>query len=368
MLRGSALIVPLFIFLIISCQSTTSTQVESAQARLIPNKYAELFEISLTQTDTLLTVYGPEKKAIGLYSWGKSTHISNHSKISRGNTYVALSAVFARMISELQLGSSTQGVDNANYIPKDVILSKNCTSLQNSGILNKEALLKLQPQITFTYLLDGRGNQEWQRLSNKEHTVVFIQNHLEAHPLARAEWIRAMGWILGKPHLADSLFNTIELRYLALKKQGKTLPNTQSVMLNLPFEGIWHIPNKSAYFTQLLLDANFKPSWLIKGSFNGTGASSLPLENAINMIQESAVWLNLGTVKHRSEITQYDTRLERFLSQKDLRFFQNDKQLEPKGANAYWDLGAVHPELLLNDLIQIQQKASPEALYFYREI
>lgn len=368
MFRGSALIVPLFVLLILSCQSAISPKVENAQTRSIPNKYAQLFEISLTKNDTLLTVFGPDKKAIGLYSWGKSTHISNHSKINRGHTYVALSAVFARMISELQLGRFIQGVDNANYIPKDVFLSKNCASLQTSGILNKEALLKLQPQITFTYLLDGRGEQEWQRLSNNEHTVVFIQNHLEAHPLARAEWIRAMGWILGKPHLADSLFNAIESRYLTLKKQGKTLPNAQRVMLNLPFEGIWHIPNKSAYFTQLLLDANFEPSWLTESSFHGTGASSLPLENAINMIQESAVWLNLGTVKHRSEITQYDTRLERFLSQKDLRFFQNDKQLESKGANSYWDLGAVHPELLLRDLIQIQQNASTEALYFYREI
>ena len=368
MLRGSAFVVHIFLILIISCQSTTSPQVENAQIRCIPNKYAQLFEISLAKNDTLLTVFGPEKKAIGLYSWGKSTHISNHSKINRGQTYVALSAVFARMISELQLGHLTQGVDNANYIPKDVTLSKNCASLQTSGIVNKEALLKLQPQITFTYLLDGRGEQEWQRLSNNEHSVVLIQSHLESHPLARAEWIRAMGWILGKPHLADSLFNTIESNYLALKKQGKTLPNAQPVMLNLPFEGIWHIPNKSAYFTQLLLDANFKPSWLTEGSFKGTGASSLPLENAINMIQESAVWLNLGTVKHRSEITQYDTRLERFLSQKELRFFQNDKQLEPQGANSYWDLGAVHPELLLHDLIQIQQHASTEALYFYREI
>jgi len=368
MLRGSAFVVSLFLFFIISCQSTTSPQVENAKTRCIPNKYAQLFEISLTKNDTLLTVYGPEKKAIGLYHWGKSTHISNYSKINRGHTYVALSAVFARMISELQLGHFTQAVDNANYIPKDVILSKNCASLQTSGILNKEALLQLQPQITFTYLLDGRGEHEWQRLSNNEHTVVFIQNHLEAHPLARAEWIRAMGWILGKPHLADSLFNTIESGYLALKKQGKSLSNSQTVMLNLPFEGIWHIPNKSAYFTQLLLDAHFNPSWLTEGSFKGTGASSLPLENAINMIQESTVWLNLGTLKHRSEITQYDTRLERFLSQKDLRFFQNDKQLEPKGANSYWDLGAVHPELLLNDLIQIQRNASTEALYFYREI
>jgi ABC-type Fe3+-hydroxamate transport system substrate-binding protein len=368
MMRGSAFYIPLFVFLLISCQYTTPPQVESPQARPIPNKYAELFELSLTKNDTFLTVYNPEKKAIGLYSWGKSMQTSKHLKINRGNTYVALSAVFARMISELQLGIFTQGVDNANYIPQDVVLSENCTSLQTSGILNKEALLKLKPQITFTYLLDGRGDKEWQRLSNNEHTVVFIQNHLESHPLARAEWIRAMGWILGKPHFADSLFNTIETGYLALKKQGKTHPNAQTVMLNLPFEGIWHIPNKSAYFTQLLLDANFKPSWLTEGSFNGTGASSLPLENAINMIQESAVWLNLGAITRRNEITQYDTRLKRFLSQKDLRFFQNDKQLESKGANSYWDLGAVHPEMLLHDLIQIQQNASTEALYFYREI
>lgn len=333
----------------------------------IPNKFARLFEISTTKTDTLLKIYGQYQHTIGQYFWGKSKKVENHIKINREGTYVALSAVFARMIHELELSNRISGVDNLAFIPKDISLPNHCISLQQGGILNKESLLKIQPQITFTYLLDGNGEKEWKRLQQNNHAVVFVQSHLESHPLARAEWIRAIGWILGKPKTADSLFQQIETTYNRLKSENR-VQESQTVMLNLPFEGIWHIPNDSAYFTQILRDAQFQPSWLIHTSLKGTGASSISMEDAIGFIQKSTFWLNLGSIKNKSEIGQVDSRLNSVINKRCPFIYQNDKQLEINGANSFWDLGTVHPEIILNDLIQIQKGTSSGALYFYRKL
>ena len=367
MYRRQLLFFTVSTLIIIGCHRPEAQKNIPGAARKIPNKFAQLFDLYTTKTDTLVHIYGQNQRPIGQYFWGKSEILQNHIKITRGNTYVTLSAVFARMIHELNLGDCIKGIDNRSFIPKDIKLHKNCNSLQQGGILNKEALLQIKPQITFTYLLDGSGEQEWKRLQHEQHCVVFIQSHLESHPLARAEWIRAVGWILGKPKLADSLYQQIETSYIELKSSN-TDGDPKTVMLNLPFEGIWHIPNDSAYFTQILRDAHFNPSWLIESSHSGIGASSISMEDAIQYIQKSSYWLNLGSIKDISEITQIDARLAEVTSKKSPNIFQNDKQIELNGANSFWDLGTVHPELILKDLILMQKDTSSEGLYFYRKL
>lgn len=367
MFRLTYFLLAAFIAFMSACQPANNQDKDASISQQIPNQYAKLFRLSVHQNDTFLDVYGANQRIIGDYFWGKSENASNRIKLVRGSSYIVLSAVFARMIQELGEVSSIVGVDNSKYIPSDIHLNRNIQSLQSSGILDKEALLKLKPQITFTYLLDGRGEKDWARLQQNGHSVVFIQNHLESTPLARAEWIRVLGWVLGKPKLADSLFLEIETKYTTLKSQF-THASALPVMLNLPFKGIWHIPNKSAYFTQFLLDAKLQPAWLNKGNFTGTGASNLPLEDAMKIIQQSKVWLNLGAIKKREEIAQFDPRLDRVQNLKELRYFQNDKQLETSGANAFWDLGSVHPEQILEDLIQIRMGNSSDSLHFYREL
>lgn len=367
MFRLTWVLLGAFFILTSACKQVKNPNTGDAQNQQIPNQYAKLFRLSIQKNDTFLDIYGANHRIIGSYFWGKSENVPNRTKLNRGRSYIVLSAVFARMIHELGAVSHIVGVDNRNFFPSDIPLNRNTVSLQISGILNKEALLKLKPQITFAYLLDGRGEKDWARLQQNGHTVVFIQNHLESTPLARAEWIRAVGWALGKPQLSDSIFLAIADKYNTLQSQF-TDASEIPVMLNLPFEGIWHIPNKSAYFTQFLLDAKLQPAWLKNGHFIGSGASNLPLEEAIKIIQESKLWLNLGNIKKREEIIRFDPRLERVWQLHELRYFQNDKQIEKSNANSFWDLGSVHPELVLKDLIQIRKGYSSDSLHFYREL
>lgn len=354
--------------LFLSCQGPKTIETLPTTSKAVANRHAQLFQLSTTASDTFLHIYRSQKQVIARYFWGKSEHIAAHQKIYRKPSVVALSALFARMLHELQLGQFLVGVDNLDYLPAEISRSAECKSVQKAGILNQEALIKMQAAVVFCYLLDGTGEAEWLRLQRDNQAVVFIQSHLESHPLARAEWIRAMGWLLGRAAFSDSLFQDIETRYLNLCKQSDTLTASPNTMLNVPFQGIWHIPNRDAYFTQLLHDAGLNPVWLNPKSHPGTGASTLSLEQAIMHVQSAQIWLNLGAARSKVDIANYEPRLLNLVQNKKLRCYQNDRLLEANGANAFWDLGALHPERILSDLLTIRKSGPDTHMYFYREL
>ena len=358
----------IFSGLFLRCQSPQPLETPTTTSKPVANHHAQLFQLSTTKSDTFLHIYGSRKRVIARYFWGKSEHIAAHQKIYRKPSVVALSALFARMLHELQLGDALIGVDNLDYLPTEITRNPRCKSVQKTGVLDQEALIKMQAAVVFCYLLDGTGEADWLRLQRDSQSVVFIQSHLESHPLARAEWIRPMGWLLGRAALSDSLFRDIETRYLQLCKQSDTLTESPKTMLNLPFQGIWHIPNRDAYFTQLLHDAGLNPVWLKPNSHPGTGASTLPLEQALTYVQSADIWLNLGTSRSKADMVKYEPRLFDLVQKKKLRCYQNDRLLEANGANAFWDLGALHPERILSDLLHIRKSDPNKDLYFYREL
>lgn len=352
------------------CQNPITPDKISPNTKIIPNHYAEYFQLRVTEEDTLLHILNLAKQPIASYTWGKSFHTQNVQKIILRERIATLSVLFARMVDALGQGSNIIAIDNKDYVPSNLRLPPNCVSLQTSGILNIERLLGLSPHISFLYVMNQEDIGTYQRLQNKDHSVIFIQSHQEKHPLARAEWLRAISWVLGEPQKGDSLFNKIKNQYENLRTLSAALrkhtPKTH-VMMNLPFQGAWFVPNSEAYFSQLLQDAGFAPSWKFSPSQSSQASIRISMEEAIAAIKTATIWLHPGTVTSRKEIVFSDSRLSFVDTLKSLKFYQFDKQLEPHGANAFWDLGALHPELILEDLIKINQH-SLDSLYFYRAL
>lgn len=336
----------------------------SSQTEISKNHYAQLFKLSYNQTDTFLQILNTQGAVSIAYFWGKSPHVSGYHKINRGNRIVTLSPIFARMLHQLQLSFPIVGVDNISYYPSDLQLPAQTPSLQKNGNLVHEKLISLKPDWVFTYYLAEGDIKNWTRYENSKTHVIFLQNHQEKHPLGRAEWIRPLSYLLGKPQLGDSIFSTIKTAYESQIIQTQNQSNI--TMMNLPFEGIWYIPPGDSYTDQLLVDAGHNPAWELKKTALSTRIISM--EQAVGYLQKSNIWLNVGNVTNRKQMESFDTRLKRFIYNPNLRIFQNDLKLQANGANPYWDLGAVRPDLLLHDLIRIQQGNDLDSLYFYREL
>jgi len=84
--------------------------------------------------------------------------------------------------------------------------------------------------------------------------VVPVVEYLEPHPLGRAEWMRALGWLCGPEAAAraDSAFAAVERRYLA----GVVAPGDgPRVFTGSVHDGVWAAPGGNSLVAQLIADA-----------------------------------------------------------------------------------------------------------------
>ena len=347
---------------IIAC--TQAPVNRSSEGIFIPNQYAKLFQIQTTDTDTILMVFGQDRQIIGSYFWGSSNALPNHRKIHQNHKIISLSVVFSRWLSLLNAQNQIVAVDNVHYHPKDIPLNEDVQSIKKGNVLNQEAMWSIQPGLVFSYQLNGQKPEDTRWQKQDSVNFIWIQAHLESHPLARAEWIRAIGWLMGKPSLSDSIYTDIAQRYhdICLDSQKDNKP---TVMLNAPYEGVWYVPQEKAFTTQLFLDAGYSTAWLTGNKSTGMGAYTISLEDAVRHIESADYWMHLGAAKNRTELFELEPRL-RSMELHKTKLFQFDAKLEANNANPFWDLGACRPDMVLRDLISIRNGQSDSSLYFYR--
>ena len=117
--------------------------------------------------------------------------------------------------------------------------------------IDKERLLALMPAAFTTYPfgdpLEGLGIEGYV-------PVVPVLEYLEPHPLGRAEWMRAFGWLCGPEAAAraDSAFAAVERRYLALVVAPGDGPR---VFTGSVHDGVWAAPGGNSLVARLIADA-----------------------------------------------------------------------------------------------------------------
>ena len=108
--------------------------------------------------------------------------------------------------------------------------------------LDYETILKLRPDLVLTYAVSAAEPPYLQKLRDLGIRTAVIHEHLESHPLARAEYIKFFGLLTGRAALADSLFTDIRDRYLSLVKETEA---PKKVLVNIPYADQWYIPGSA---------------------------------------------------------------------------------------------------------------------------
>jgi len=87
--------------------------------------------------------------------------------------------------------------------------------------------------------------------------VVPILEYEEPSPLGRAEWMKALAWMVGDSALieANDVFDGIALRYESARKLGIPREDSLVVLTGSVEQGIWSAPNARSFVAQLLRDA-----------------------------------------------------------------------------------------------------------------
>lgn len=286
---------------------------------------------------------------------------------------VCMSTSHVAFLSEIGSASAVRGVSGVRFL-SDSTVRENPDVVETGyeAAFDFEAVMALKPDVVLAYTVSSVEPPYLSRLRSLGVRVFILYDHLEHHPLARAEYVRLAGALTGRQELADSVFNDVSEKYLSLAASvsGTAANGSREavrVLLNLPYSDMWYIPGAENYMSYLIRDAG----GIVLGARPGRSESSvISLEKAYGLSRDADFWLNTGSCTTRSQIETAHPLFSRFGPMRSPHsVFNNVARVNEAGGNDFWESGAVHPELILSDLISIfGGTAQDGTLHYYIEV
>ena len=264
------------------------------------------------------------------------------------------------------------GVGNRSYIYSPSLHrrldSLSLPSVGNGSELDLEQVLQLKPDAVLTFGMGAAIYDDYPRLTKARLPAVLTAEWMEDHPLARLEWIRFVGVLVGKEASADSLFQESLAAYDSLHAlvKAKSLPRPL-VLLGFPSGDNWQAGGGQSYMARLIADAGGRYVWEDQPE---SGIYVLPLEKALQEGASADYWLHPSSWRSRSEVQTAEGRVRLLKSWKEGRVYQHCKRIGPYGSIDFYESGVVRPELVLEDLVRVLHPGLlPEKeLYYYKRL
>ena len=317
----------------------------SAEQSLVPasNKYAVGFQLTPTDTSVIVEVFKPYQR---MEITQPLQCIGTMSTVQVGFLY-ALDAI-----------DNLAAVCNPELIYTPVKGDE--IDLGDSMKPSAERVLQAGLDALLAVNYGQYDNLEAARLEKLGVPIIYINEWQEGSPLARAEWIRAIGALVGKLHEADSIFNEVVEKYTVLASHRALMHDQPSIMSGNNFRGTWYVPSGKNYLAYLFKDAGAEYPF-----YDDERATSIPLtiEETIHYFHDADVWVGAGG-DSLSELAQMDEKHTWFKAYQNGRVYNWRKQRKAGGPNNFWERGVVHPEEMLEDVINILNNAPDSVLHF----
>ena len=269
---------------------------------------------------------------------------------------VCMSSSYIGFLDALGCDSVATAVSGLAYV-SDPEVRAHAVDVGYDAALDYESILKLRPDLVLTYAVSAAEPPYLQKLRDLGIRTAVIHEHLESHPLARAEYIKFFGLLTGRTALADSLFADVRDRYLSLVKETDT---PQKVLVNIPYADQWYIPGGDNYMTRLIQDAGGEVLGAVPGRFE---SSVISVEKAFELSREADCWLNPGWCATKAQLRSVHPLFADFpVLGKSV--WNNTTQTTPGGGNAFWETGPARPDLILQDLRAIFDGTEVPGTYY----
>ena len=288
---------------------------------------------------------------------------------SSPSSIVCMSSSHVACLSAVGSGHLIKGVSGIRYITDDAIRkralsegSDRVLDIGYDGNMDFEGIISLEPDHIFGYALSSSTSPSISKLQSLGLKVNVIYDHLEKHPLARAEYVRFFGALTGRLEEADSIFNEVCSRY-ETASAGMRGSEPVKVLLNVPYADVWYIPGEDSYMARLVNDAG----GVVLGAAGGTATSeAVSLEKAYALSKEADLWLNPGSCRSRTELAALHPLFPQFGPLlRNLPIYNNTLRITPEGGNDFWESGVVRPDLILEDLCDILSGNSDDSSLNY---
>lgn len=175
-----------------------------------------------------------------------------------------------------------------------------------------------------------------------------VTEYLEPHPLGRAEWMRAFGWLIGQNQAADSVFAAVESRYLALQEWASTNATSELLVFTGSIDGdaFW-APSGKSFIAQFLKDAGVRYAF---AEHQSPGSIPVSFEELLDLNRQvdtwGLVWNDADSITW-PEIAASHPVYASLLPRSGLLFAANTRTCD------YFGTMVATPDILLADLIDL---------------
>lgn len=338
----------IFMLIVVACSADQDGMTTSC-------RYARNFDMIATDSLSSVVVISP--------------HDGRHDTLCINepmDNIICMSSSHVACLSVIGADSVITAVSGLDYISDPGIRSRNVHDIGYESSLDYEMIVSLAPDIVVTYTVSAAVPPYIAKLRSLGIPVLILHDHLENHPLARAEYMRLFGVLTGRTEVADSVFAYVEQRYETLLRCPSDGSAAKKVLLNIPYGDSWYVPGKDNYMSRLIMDAGGE----VSGARDGTSESRvISMEEAWMLSGQADIWLNPGHCNTREELEAFHPLFPSFGPlKKGLPIYNNTLRMTPEGGNDFYESGVVRPDLILEDLISIMSGDKESSMNYYRPL
>jgi len=324
-------------------------------------KYAKGFSIQTFSTYKKLTIYRAyigDSKQSEYYLFSKNKPIPD--SLSRKNIItiplekiVVTNTSHIPMIEQIGVENTLIGFPNTRYIssPKTrtLISMGKIKDLGNEQAVNMEILLQIKPNVMIGFGVD-KPSKMYEQIEKLGIPVLMNSDWMEETSLGRAEWIKFFGVLYNRDSLANDYFSQIETNYLALKTKASQSNSKPSVLVGSLFQDVWYAAAGKNFIAQMIRDAQGNYLWK---DTNGNGSLTMSMESVLNKGKNADIWIAPGDFDSTKSLLEANSIYKEFKPFRTKSIYSYAHLKGETGGIIYFESSPLHPDWVLEDLIQI---------------
>ena len=373
--------IALFVVVALFLSCSDNSVVRQTEPIYTP-RYAKGFSVERDTTtgEKLLCIRNPWQGVSDIVFYTEIDSLSPPKRI------VAMSSSHAAMLDAVGCSDRIVGLSGCRFIYNSDLCKKiaegKIAEIGYDSAFDFEKIRSLNADIVLLYGVAGEAKSITDKLDELRIPYIYIGDYLEDDPLGKAEWVVALASLCGVESEGIAFFEGVESRYNALREQKYCSAYKPRVMLNLPYRDTWFMPPHNSYMVRLIEDAGGEYILTENGkrktenedcstlnSQLSTKSMPISLEEALVLAMKADFWINLGQMASKEEVCAAAPRFAKVDAVKFNRLYNNTKRTNESRGSDFWESGAVRPDLILEDLINILHYEAPtEKLYYYTKL
>ena len=345
-MKNEGLIVLLLLTWVLASCKGSQTELADCDGDTIPMRYARNLTIVEYPAYTQVTIRNPwdTTRVLNSYTLVKESQGKKGEVVVPLKNVAVFTSVHCSLLMELGCQECIGGICELEYIHipfvRKGVKEGRIIDLGNGMEPNLERIMALQPDAIMLSPFENSGG--YGRLERMGIPLIECAEYMENSPLARAEWIRFYGRLLGKAELVDSLFGQVEQSYMQLREVALQAQQKPRLICETPQSGYWYVPGGKSTMGIMYRDAGAN---YLFSDVEGSGSTALSIERVLDRALTAQVWL----IKHHGPLS----REQIVQDVPALRNIPAKICFCDTFSSGFYEQTPFHPDVLLCNLIQI---------------